>query len=189
MESKRVYYYQSPDRLVSLVRVAFLCALLVVLSKVVIALPFIPVPFTMQLFGVLLVAYLLNPAQSFFTVLIYILLGVAGLPVFARGGGVAYLLGPTGGFLFGFLISAPLVSFLFRRLKQNIFAIMTSGTAGLLLIYTAGAIQLAVVTGKGFSFALTAGVLPFIPFDFIKLAITVAIVLAIKKISPEYIAK
>ena len=77
-----------------------------------IKIPMIPVPMTLQTLFVFLAALLLPSLSSFSSILIYIVLGAIGLPIFTSGGGLSALLGPTGGFIFGFLAAAPLGSFL-----------------------------------------------------------------------------
>lgn len=146
------------------VLIAFLVALTVVFSKIFIPLPFTPVPVTLQIAAVFLTGYLLDPVAAFMCMLFYLLLGAFGLPVFSQGGGIAYLFGPTGGFLLSFPVAAAVISLLTRRAGAVI-----SGLVGLALIYLFGSLHLAQVMGKGFMAALAVAVVPFIPADLIKL--------------------
>ncbi|MDP7158232.1 MAG: biotin transporter BioY [SAR324 cluster bacterium] len=87
--------------------------LLAVSAKVQV--PFWPVPMTMQTFVVLVLAIACGPRLGAATVALYLVEGGAGLPIFANGGGLAYMMGPTGGYLVGFLASALVVGFLAER--------------------------------------------------------------------------
>lgn len=147
-----------------LVFISFLIALTVIFSKIFIPLPFTPLPVTLQVVAVFLTGFLLDPYSAFACMLLYLLLGALGLPVFSQGGGIAYLLGPTGGFLFSFPIAAAVISLLARRIGA-----LLSGIVGLIIIYLFGALHLAQVLDKGFLAALGVAVLPFIPADIIKL--------------------
>jgi biotin transport system substrate-specific component len=92
-----------------------LCAIGVVFmiigSYLSITLPFTRVPFTLQVFFLFLISLLFSYKESFLIILSYLFLGIIGFPVFAGGrGGADVLFGPTGGYLYGFLISAPIIS-------------------------------------------------------------------------------
>lgn len=165
---------------VTYVKIAFFSAFLIIMSKIVISLPFTPVPFTLQLVGVFLIGLLLSPFEAAFAVAVYLFIGAVGLPVFAKGGGLAYILGPTGGFLYGFLIASPFVSLLYRKFRSFGGAII-SCLVGLFIIYFFGALHLAQVSGKGFSFVLSAAVIPFIPFDIVKAIIAASVASAVKR--------
>jgi biotin transport system substrate-specific component len=163
------------------VQIAFFAALLIILSKIVIPLPFTPVPFTLQLIGVFLIGLLLPPFEAALAIAVYLFLGALGLPVFAKGGGLAYILGPTGGFLYGFLIASPVVSLIYRKFRGFVGALV-SCLAGLIIIYFFGALHLWQVSGKGFAFVLTAAVIPFVPFDIIKAIIAASVASAAKRL-------
>ena len=74
--------------------------------------PFWPVPMTMQTYAVLVIAIIYGWKLSLATLTLYLLEGAFGIPVFAKGGGLAYLLGPTAGYLFGMLLAACIVGYL-----------------------------------------------------------------------------
>ncbi|MCX7831593.1 MAG: biotin transporter BioY [Actinobacteria bacterium] len=164
----------SSDSLTKIAWVSFFTALLILLSKISIPIPFSPVPFTLQVLGVLIIGLLMKPSYSFLIISIYLLAGSFGLPVFAKGGGLSYLLGPTGGFLFGFLISAPLIGFL-RDRSRTLTGVIVAVFFGIFIIYLLGSLYLMFLTKKGFLAVLKFAVLPFIPFDLIKAFIAVAI--------------
>ena len=142
-----------------------------------IALPIGQVPVTLQVFIVLLIGLLLPPGWAFVSVSVYLLLGAVGVPVFASGtGGMGVLAGPTGGFLIGFLIAAPLVSTTGSFLRSRIPTSVADAIAALLgvaVIYLIGWIQLMAVTGLSPSAAFIAGVAPFIALDIGKAVVAV----------------
>ncbi len=156
-----------------LVVAALLCALLAALAWVKIPLPFTPVPLTLQVFVVCLAALLLPPAGVAMTMGAYLLLGAAGVPVFSGGtGGVGVLLGPTGGYLIGFLVGAFLGSAarvgMLNLDRSQIASDVVAVTLTILGIYGIGWIQLMLVTGMSPVAALVAGVAPFIIGDIAK---------------------
>ena len=151
-------------------------ALLAVSAKIQI--PFWPVPMTMQTFAVLLIGITYGSRLGAATVALYLAEGAAGLPVFAGGGGIAYLAGPTAGYLFGFVIAAALVGWLaehgWDRKASTTAAAMLLGN---LVIYLSGLLWLGTIVGYGKVFAV--GMLPFLPGDVLKLALAAAILPAV----------
>lgn len=163
-----------------MVPVALFAALTAVMAQISIPVGVIPVPITGQTLAVMLAGALLGARLGAFSQLIYILLGAVGLPVFAQGrAGLSVLLGPTGGFLFGFIIGAYVIGKLLERrpdpsLPYLLFAIATGGIA---VIYLPGVLQLSVVTGMVLPAALGA-MWPFIPGDILKVIVSAVIVRA-----------
>ncbi len=160
-----------------LVYIAVCAALMAVCSWISIpAIPPLP-PFTLQTFAVFLVLLLLGGRRGFFTVLTYVLLGAAGLPVFAHfTGGVGILFGTTGGYIIGFLFSAALY-WAFERLLTGRQALQLAVlVAGLLLCYAFGTAWFMVLYAQqsgpvGLGTALGWCVLPFVIPDLVKLAL------------------
>ncbi len=104
-----------------------------------IKLPFGPVPFTMQTFFVLLSGYTLGASKGALSVLVYVLLGLAGLPVFAEGGGFSYLFKPTFGFVLAFIPCSALTGFLCNKSRPlNRIKLCFSGISGILIVYLIG---------------------------------------------------
>lgn len=130
----------------------------------------IPTPFginlTFQLFGVCLAAFILGAKGALAATAVYIALGAAGLPVFSYfTGGFGILIGISGGFLWGFLISAILCGVSKNiRYKVTKYTLMT---LAVLLCHTAGIIQFCIVTGNGVWTAFLTVSLPFLPKDLI----------------------
>lgn len=135
------------------------------------------VPFTLQTFGVFIAAGVLGGKRGTLSVLVFILLGAVGIPVFANfSGGIGVLAGPTGGYIIGFLFSA-LVMWAMEKLpgKKSIMQIV-SMVVGLVVCYAFGTAWFMVVYGKangpvGLVTALGWCVFPFIIPDLIKIAL------------------
>lgn len=160
--------------------VALFAGIMAVLAQVAIPLPFSPVPITGQILGLFLTGALLGRRLGTWAVLLYLILGALGLPVFARGSaGVARLLGPTGGYLWGFLIGVYLLGWVVD--KGNKFTFLRAAGGMLLclgVVYILGALQLAYVMHLPWQKALLLGVVPFVPLDMVKLLL--ASVLSVK---------
>ena len=144
-----------------------LCSLLLILSAKI-KVDLYPVPMTLQPLAVLMIAMLCGRNISIAAVSLYLFQGMVGIPVFAYGGGLPYLLGPTGGFLFGFLFASMIIGELADRGwgKQN-FKSVFAMLIGLIIIYVFGIFQLSIL--KGFDFAIINGLKPFILGDLYKL--------------------
>lgn len=152
-------------------------SLLVALSaQLAFRLPFSPVPITGQTLAVLLVGALLGSVRGGLSMLLYLAQGVAGLPVFAAGGaGVAYFLGPTGGYLLGFVAGAALTGLLAERgWDRRIGTTLVAMLLGTVTIYTAGLVWLAMFVKA--DNVLAMGLYPFIPGAVMKI-ITAALLL------------
>ena len=141
------------------------------LAQVRIPLPFTPVPLTGQTFAVLLVGAALGSKRGAASLALYTLMGAVGLPFFAGGAsGLAYMSGPTLGYLVGFVIAAYVMGLLAERgLERSVRTSLVPFLAGTLVIYLFGAVWLAVLLGV--EQALTLGVLPFLVGDAIKLVL------------------
>jgi len=145
-------------------------------AQIALPLPFTPVPITGQTLGVLLVGAALGSRLGFLALLAYLLEGAMGLPVFAGGtGGIAKILGPTGGFLLAFPLAAGLVGLLVERfgLDRGFFGPLLAMLLGNALLYLVGLPWLAawlMGAGKfsGMEGLLAMGLLPFIPGDLVK---------------------
>jgi len=154
-----------------------LCALFAALTGVggliAIPLPFTPVPITLQTFFTFLAGAILGKYLGALSQLIYLLLGVVGLPVFAKGSsGIGVLLGPTGGYLIGFIPAAFLVGYLLeRREKPSFGLIFLAMVVGVVAIYLPGVGWLMWVARMNLVKALLLGVLPFMPGDAVKIVV------------------
>ena len=144
--------------------------LMATLAQLALPLPFTPVPITGQTLGVLLVGGALGSKRGAASMLLYLLEGAAGLPVFAAGGaGPLVLFGPHGGYLFGFVAAAYCVGFAAERGLDRSFRSATLAFAlGEIVIYAFGVPWLAVFVGA--RQALVAGFWPFLPGAVVKAA-------------------
>ncbi len=149
--------------------------LIALCARVKVLLHFSPVPVTAQTFAVLMIGALLGAKRGSLAALAYIIEGAIGLPVFALGGGFAVLLGPTGGYLIGFIPTAYVTGFLAqkgwdRRIGTTILAMIF----GNIVIYTFGLLWLSRLMGISKS-VLSVGLYPFIAGDLVKIALAAAI--------------
>lgn len=152
-------------------------AVLALISQIAVPLP--PVPITLQTLGVLLIGFLYGSRLGALTVLVYLLEGAFGLPVFAGGtGGIAKIVGPTGGYLIGFVFAAYLVGWLTERgWSRNILTAVLAALAGSVVLYIPGLYWLNTVM-PSFGATLGAGLLPFLIGDGIKTVLAAIIVVA-----------
>jgi len=136
-----------------------------------ISIPLYPVPLTLQTLFTLLAGMTLGSVMGASSQIIYVLLGVIGLPVFAGfKAGIGILFGPTGGFLLGFIVSAYFVGKIIELKKEkNFYYYLVAGLVGTLIIYIAGITQLSLVIGIGAKKAITIGMFPFLPGDIFKI--------------------
>jgi len=149
-------------------------------AQIRVPLPFTPVPVTFQTFFVFLAGGLLGARRGAFSQVLYLSLGTMGLPVFALGS--AAILGPTGGYLIGFAVSALLVGRLTAG-HRGTSLVWTAGAMGLGLgvIYLLGTIQLMALAPIGLGHAVCLGVLPFLVGDVAKLALAAGIVVTARR--------
>ena len=149
--------------------------LLTLASKVQV--PFWPVPMTLQTLAVLMIAATAGARLGAATVLAWLALGAVGLPVFAIGAGLAYMAGPTGGYLAGFLAAALVTGHLADRgMGRGVLSALALLLAGAAIIYALGVAWLALLIGM--DKAVAAGLLPFLPAEALKLALGTAILTA-----------
>jgi biotin transport system substrate-specific component len=171
------------------VRIAAANILLVLCAHIAFLLPWTPVPVTGQTFGVLLVAILLGSRRGALTLGLYLLEGVAGLPVFQPLGlpGPARFLAPTAGYLLAYPPAAFVTGWIVERGTfgaRSQFASLRAGglkfvgalVSGETIIFLGGCAWLALVTGVGWTNSFRIGALPFLPGEVVKMALIVAAV-------------
>ena len=150
------------------------------------SLPF-TVPFTLQSFAVCLIAALLGPQRALLALLLYLLLGAAGLPVFAGfNAGLGVLLGATGGFLIGFLPTVLAVGLAARRAPGSSAALALGMLAGMLLCYACGTAWFILVYSRGSGTiavlaAMQLCVFPFLLPDALKCALALNLAQRLRK--------
>ncbi len=158
---------------------SLMCALMAVGAYL--SLPIGPVPIVLQNMFVLLAGLLLGSRWALASVSLYLLLGILGLPVFsAGGGGLGHLLGPTGGYLVGYLPAAAVIGMIsrlgwHRARSASLVLDGAAAVAGSLIVYACGVLWLQRVTGLTLHQAIVAGVVPFLVGDGLKIAAAVVL--------------
>ncbi len=164
------------EDLKSTVVASLFAALIAVGSYLIIPLPFSPVPVVLQNFFILLAGLVLGPGWGAASVAIFLLAGLVGLPVFAGAkGGPAHFLGPTGGYLVSYIPTVVLIGLLAGTEKRSLLRTVTALASGALLILSFGTVWLAVSLRMSLPAAISAGMLPFLPGDAVKIAVAAAV--------------
>ncbi|KIR03915.1 Substrate-specific component BioY of biotin ECF transporter [Lachnospiraceae bacterium TWA4] len=167
----------------TITKVALLTAVICILGPI--SLPIGPVPISLTNFATLLAVYLLGTWGGTLSLCIYLLLGLVGLPIFSGfTGGPAKLLGPTGGYLFGFIPMAIIAGLVIDYTNQKLLPSILAMIVGTLICYIFGSLWLAYQMSLSFKAALAVGVLPFIPLDLVKIVVVAIIGLTIRKRLP-----
>jgi biotin transport system substrate-specific component len=159
--------------------IALATLLMAIASKLQFLLPGTPVPVTLQPLVLLLSAGILGATAAAGAMASYVGLGIAGLPMFALGGGLAYIAGPTGGFLVGFVPAAYVAGSLAAG-KRSPFAIAAAFAAGAAVLYACGTLHLLLLLGRSLDETIRASVLPFLPGELAKIAVAAAAVAALR---------
>jgi biotin transport system substrate-specific component len=162
--------------------VAFITALTALAAQISVPLPFTPVPFTFQPMVVLVGSAALGARLGVMSQMLYLALGIAGLPVFAASAtlpqGIGRLLGPTGGYLMAYPAAAFVAGWLAERgFDRRYLTAVVAMACGLAVIFAGGVAWLAVVIqpARGLSAALAAGFFPFILADLLKLFVAAGV--------------
>lgn len=167
-----------------IVLVSMMAALTAILAQL--SIPIGAVPFTLSIFGAYFAAGLLGSKLGTLSMAVYLLIGAVGMPVFANfRGGIQVLIGPTGGYLVGYLIATYLIGKLFEKVEGPYHISYTRFVVvsfiGLIVIYIFGVVQLKYVLDFTWSNAYASGIAPFILFDIVKIAIAGSIVLPVRR--------
>ena len=166
-------------------------ALLAVAAQIQI--PIGPVPITLQSLVIFTMFLLYSPEEIVMVISAYLLLGAVGIPVGAAfNGGLGWLIGPTGGFLFGFLLAAIIVAIIRRYFIDTLSKLMSQtafdvliGIITIIVYYGCGVAWLMLSTGMPLSVAFSVAVLPFLIPDGIKLIIAVKCVQALREFASQ----
>lgn len=170
-----------------LTMIGLCAALMAVFSQISIPLPS-GVPITLQPFAVVLISVLLEEKLGTLSILTFILIGAIGMPVFANfNSGFSAILGPTGGFLTGFLIMSFIIGAFSKSKNKKL--IFIGAYLGLLANYVIGVLQLSFVLNVNIPEALIIGCYPYILKDLILSAVAVVIALKIKPIIRKELIK
>src|SRR5882762_4853901 len=169
-ENSAIYWAEQAAIVVSASLCVALCA------QVTVPLPFTPVPLTLQNFGVLLVGLTLGSGCGFAALTLYLVEGAVGMPVFnpAGPGGVAQLLGATGGFLLAYPFVAGLAGWIMERGKLSFARAAAAGVLAEVVLFAGGLLWLAVLT-HSFAQALRYGLYWFVFAEVIKVMLAAAV--------------
>jgi biotin transport system substrate-specific component len=178
------------DRPIQIAGVLFITALTAAAAQISIPLPFTPVPFTLQPMVVLLGGAALGSRLGMASQVLYLMLGIAGLPVFAASPvlpqGVFRLLGPTGGYLLSYPFAALVTGLLAERgFDRRYLTSVIAMAAGLAIVFASGVAWLAWFarpTHLGLDAALATGLYPFVPADLFKICLAAAVMPAVWRI-------
>lgn len=164
----------------NLVLAALFAALTAVCSQIQIPLPMVPI--NLALFAVHLAGALLGARWGALSLVVYALLGVVGVPVFASfQSGPSVLFGKTGGYILGYILCALLVGLLSRRWHFSFKGLVGAMVIGVIVCYAFGTAWFMVITGMNLITSLTYCVFPFLPGDAIKILLAALLALRLKK--------
>jgi biotin transport system substrate-specific component len=149
---------------------AMFASMMAVGAYIKIPVPVSPVPITLQTLFILLAGAMLGARWGTISVIVYLLLGIAGLPVFSGGSsGLGMFFGPTGGYLLGFVFGAFVIGLLCDRYgKDKVHFNILFMLAGIFIIYSLGIFQLMNIASLSFPEAVVLGLVPYIPGDILK---------------------
>ncbi|MDD4833950.1 MAG: biotin transporter BioY [Lutispora sp.] len=161
-----------------IILVSLFTALITIGSKITIPSPI--VPFTLQTMFVALSGMLLGARLGSISMLVYVILGLIGLPVFTKGGGIGYILSPTFGYLIGFIVAAYIIGKTVEKMKDNInyIRVLSAMCLGLIVLYAIGVSYMYLIVnvylGKSITLtkAIWTGALIFIPTDMLSAALS-----------------
>lgn len=164
----------SSSKTKTMVIIALMAAVTCILGPLSLAIPISPVPISLTNLAVYFTVYVLDRKRGTISYLLYLLIGLVGVPVFsAFTGGPGKLFGPTGGYLIGFIFMAYICGFFIDKWPSKLYMHFIGMVLGTAVCYLFGTVWLAYQAGMGFYAALSAGVIPFIPGDLVKIVIAI----------------
>lgn len=166
--------------------VGLMTAIICILGPISFPVPISPVPISLGTLAIYFVLTVLGMKLGTLSVLIYLLLGLAGLPVFTGfTGGPGKLFGPTGGYLIGYLFMALTAGFFLDKKKSGLFLSVLGMLLGTAVLYLFGSVWLAYQASLTLPQALMAGVVPYLPGDLVKLVLAMFLGLQVRKRLPR----
>ena len=165
---------------------AFFAALTAVLTQI--AIPIGPVPITLGTFSVFLAGALLDAKLGAVSQAVYVLLGIIGVPVFTSfRAGVGVLLGPTGGYLWGYILAAGLIGFIVKHFGNSIYVLVLAMLAGYCAYTFTGTCWYVYSMETGVAEALMVCVVPFIPGDVLKIVLATVLARRLNPVLQKYL--
>ena len=189
---------------IMLIFVPLFAALIAVSGFIAFPLPGTPVPIVLQNMMPILVSGLLGGLYGTASTALFLITGLLGLPVFSGSrGGLAHLLGPTGGFLIGYLAAAAFLIIFFRKPGEKDLVLVSSGKnksiklinylkiiaasfSGFALIYVFGIARFMQLTNRGLFESLSLACIPYLPGDFIKMILVSALIYKLRPVTARY---
>lgn len=160
------------SRTKTMVLIALMAAVTCILGPMSLAIPVSPVPISLTNLAIYYTIYVLGMKRGCISYLVYMLIGLVGLPVFSGfSGGPGKLFGPTGGYIIGFIFMAAISGIFIDKWNGKLYMHFIGMVLGTIVCYITGTIWLAYQTGMTFEAALGAGVIPFIPGDLVKIIV------------------
>ncbi|WP_282156187.1 biotin transporter BioY [Cytobacillus gottheilii] len=167
-------------KLRSMIVTALFAAVIGVMAQMVIPIP--PVPITGQTLAIGLAATILGAKYGTFSVLLYLMIGAAGVPVFAEfSGGLSTIVGPTGGYLIGFIPAVFIMGFYMEKTAFTFLQAMIANTIGMLIALIFGTVWLKIAADMSWLAAIAGGFTPFIIVGLIKAAMAAWIGVLVRK--------
>ena len=161
---------------------ALFAALTSVLSQISIPLPFTPVPINLATVSVFMAGGLLGAKEGAISQVIYVIIGAIGVPVFANfTAGLGIVVGPTGGYIAGYIVSAIIVGIIVKKLGDNMYSYIVAMSVGILGCYFIGTAWFMYLTKSELIEALLMCVVPFLVGDILKIILSAFLVKKLKK--------
>lgn len=180
MQERNMTSRNTTTKTYSLTTIALMAAVTCVAGPLTI--PIGPVPVSLVPLVILLSVYILGTKKGTLSLLIYLLIGAVGVPVFSGfTGGIGKLAGPTGGYLIGYIFAALIAGWFIHHFYDKVIVQFLGMVLGLVVLYAFGTVWLAYSAHMTPAAAIAAGVLPFVVFDLIKIVIAIVLGRAIRK--------
>lgn len=174
----------NPTKTGLICRYAVCLALLVVCAQITVPLPLTPVPVTLATFMIFAIGGLLGAKHGSLCVLIYVLMGLIGLPVFAGFKSLSALVGPTGGYILGYVPMTAIVGAAISKFSSPVLR-FAGMAAGLAVLYVFGAVWYGFIMSVGFFEALMLTAVPFIAADAFKMILAYLVIVRLRKPAKE----
>ncbi len=173
---------QNTSKVKQMAVIGLMTAVVCILAPFSLNIPVSPVPISLGSMAIYLAVTVLGMKGGTVSVALYILLGLAGLPVFTNfSGGIGKLLGPTGGYIIGYIFLALIYGFTVEHWKNRLGMNIVGAIAGTLVLYLFGTLWLGFQLNLSFVSALWAGVIPYIPGDIVKLAAAMSLGMLLRR--------
>lgn len=163
--------------------IAMFTTLTVVLSQISLPLPFTPIPINLGMMAVFIAGGILGASKGAMSQVVYLLIGAIGIPVFANfKGGIGVLMGPTGGYIIGYIVASLLVGYFIHKMPKTVLFTMLALIIGLIACYMLGTVWFMFLTKNTLLQSLLLCVVPFLIGDFFKIIVSTFLILKLNLI-------